>query len=125
MRARRFYLKRSVVRGNSCVFLLAELGSETDEQDFVRMHDEFNKLLLQEAGAGKRLIIVVDEAQNLDSSVLEMIRLLSDFETPRAKLLQIILAGQPELADKLASRNPTALSVQRRRRLTCSKSPCN
>ncbi len=105
MRARRFYLKRSVVRGNSCVFLLAELGSETDEQDFVRMHDEFNKLLLQEAGAGKRLIIVVDEAQNLDSSVLEMIRLLSDFETPRAKLLQIILAGQPELADKLASGN--------------------
>jgi len=90
-------------------FLLAELGSETDEQDFVRMHDEFNQLLLQEARAGKRLIIVVDEAQNLDSSVLETIRLLSDFETPRAKLLQIILAGQPELADKLASRKLSQL----------------
>ena len=84
-------------------FLLAELGFENHEQDFVRMHDEFNKLLLQESRAGKRFIIVVDEAQNLDSSVLETIRLLSDFETPRAKLLQIILAGQPELADKLAS----------------------
>jgi general secretion pathway protein A len=84
-------------------FLLAELGCETYEQDFVRMHDEFNKLLLQEARAGKRFIIVVDEAQNLDASVLETIRLLSDFETPRAKLLQIILVGQPELADKLAS----------------------
>ncbi len=84
-------------------FLLAELGFENHEQDFVRMHDEFNRLLLQEARAGKRFIIVVDEAQNLDSSVLETIRLLSDFETPRAKLLQIILAGQPELADKLAS----------------------
>jgi len=83
-------------------FLLAELGFETQEQDFVRMHDEFNKLLLQEARAGKRFIIVVDEAQNLDASVLETIRLLSDFETPRAKLLQIILAGQPELADKLS-----------------------
>jgi general secretion pathway protein A len=83
-------------------FLLAELGSESHEQDFVRMHDEFNKLLLQEARAGRRFLIVVDEAQNLHPSVMETIRLLSDFETPRAKLLQIILAGQPELADKLA-----------------------
>jgi len=90
-------------------FLLAELGSETNEQDFVRMNDEFNKLLLQEARAGRRFIIVVDEAQNLHPSVLETIRLLSDFETPRAKLVQIILAGQPELADKLASRKISQL----------------
>jgi general secretion pathway protein A len=84
-------------------FLLAEVGFETYEQDFVRLHEEFNRLLLQEARAGRRFIIVVDEAQNLEPSVLETIRLLSDFETPRAKLLQIILAGQPELADKLAT----------------------
>jgi len=90
-------------------FLLAELGSENHEQDFVRMHEEFNKLLLQEARAGRPLIIVVDEAQNLDPSVLETIRLLSDFETPKSKLLQIILAGQPELADKLASRQLSQL----------------
>lgn len=86
-------------------FLLAELGVESHDQDFVRMHEEFNKMLLQEARAGRRFIIVVDEAQNLDDSVLETVRLLSDFETPRAKLLQIILSGQPELADKLASRH--------------------
>jgi len=86
-------------------FLLAELGIESHDQDFVRMHEEFNRMLLQEARAGRRFIVVVDEAQNLDSSVLETVRLLSDFETPRAKLLQIILAGQPELADKLASRH--------------------
>jgi len=90
-------------------FLLAELGVESHDQDFVRMHEEFNKMLLQEARAGRRFIIVVDEAQNLDSSVLETVRLLSDFETPRAKLLQIILAGQPELADKLASRHMAQL----------------
>jgi general secretion pathway protein A len=90
-------------------FLLSELGSEDHEQDFVRMHDEFNKLLLQEARAGRRMIIVVDEAQNLHPSVLETIRLLSDFETPKAKLLQIILAGQPELADKLAGRKLSQL----------------
>lgn len=84
-------------------FLLAELGYEGDGQDFVRMHEEFNKRLLQEARAGNRFIVVIDEAQNLENSVLETVRLLSDFETPRAKLLQIVLAGQPELAGKLAS----------------------
>ena len=93
-------------------FLLTELGSESNEQDFVRMHDELNNILLQEARVGRSVVIVVDEAQNLHSSVLETIRLLSDFETPKAKLLQIVLAGQPELADKLASR---ALSQLRQR----------
>jgi general secretion pathway protein A len=83
-------------------FLLAELGYECDDRDFVHMHEEFNKRLLQEARAGNRFIVVIDEAQNLEPSVLETVRLLSDFETPRAKLMQIILAGQPELADKLA-----------------------
>ena len=86
-------------------FLLAELGVENPDHDFVRMHDQFNRLLLQEARAGRRFLVVVDEAQNLEPKVLETVRLLSDFETPRAKLLQIILSGQPELADKLASRN--------------------
>src|SRR5205814_10617677 len=84
-------------------FLLAELGYETADHDFVRMHEEFNRHLLQEARAGNRFIVVVDEAQNLAPEVLETVRLLSDFETPRAKLLQIILSGQPELATKLAS----------------------
>jgi general secretion pathway protein A len=84
-------------------FMLAELGHDSDDQDFVRMHEEFNRCLIQEAKAGRRFIVVIDEAQNLEPSVLETVRLLSDFETPRAKLLQIILAGQPELAEKLAS----------------------
>jgi len=84
-------------------YLLAELGYEGESQDFVRLHEEFNRRLLHEARAGNRLIVVIDEAQNLDASVLETVRLLSDFETPRAKLMHIILAGQPELADKLAS----------------------
>jgi len=84
-------------------FLLSELGYEGDTQDFVRLHEEFNRRLLQEARAGKRMIVVIDEAQNLAPEVLETVRLLSDFETPTAKLMHIILAGQPQLADKLAS----------------------
>lgn len=92
--------------------LLSELGMENHDQDFVRMHEEFNKLLLQEARAKRPLIVVIDEAQNLDAGVLETVRLLSDFETPRMKLLQIILSGQPELADKLAS--PQLLQFRQR-----------
>jgi len=84
-------------------FLLSELGYEGDSQDFVRLHEEFNRRLLQEARAGRRMIVVIDEAQNLAPEVLETVRLLSDFETPRAKLMHIILSGQPQLADKLAS----------------------
>lgn len=96
-------------------FLISELGHESgNSQDFVRMHEEFNHYLLQEARAGKQFIVVVDEAQNLDSSVLETVRLLSNFETPRAKLVQIILAGQPDLEVKLANRD----MVQLRQRLS-------
>ena len=95
-------------------FLISELGYNTAGQDFVRMQEEFNTHLLREARAGKRFLVVIDEAQDLDPSVLETVRLLSNFETPRAKLLQIVLAGQPELADKLAGRD----MVQLRQRLS-------
>lgn len=93
-------------------FLLAELGYEDNGQDFVRMHEEFNRRLLREVRAGNRFIVVIDEAQNLDPSVLETVRLLSDFETPQAKLMHIILAGQPELADKLA--RPSLIQLRQR-----------
>jgi general secretion pathway protein A len=83
-------------------FLLAEFGIESKENDLVRMHERFNRYLTEQSVAGKRVVVVIDEAQNLEPAVLETVRLLSNFETPRAKLLQIILAGQPELATKLA-----------------------
>jgi len=89
--------------------LLADLGCEEDTQDLVRMHDQFNKRLSQIAQEGNRLIVVVDEAQNLDSEVLETLRLLSNFETSQAKLMHIILAGQPALAQKLSSPRLTQL----------------
>jgi HSP20 family molecular chaperone IbpA len=66
------------------------------------MHNKLNEVLFSEMLAGRRFILVVDEAQDLQEPVLETIRLLSDFETPHAKLLGIILSGQPLLAEKLA-----------------------
>jgi type II secretory pathway predicted ATPase ExeA len=54
-------------------------------------------------------LVVVDEAQNLEDEVLETLRLLSNFETSKAKLMHIILAGQPALAQKLAGPRLTQL----------------
>src|SRR3954454_4137555 len=60
-----------------------------------------NSLLIQQAERGRTTALIVDEAHNLDSEVLEEIRLLGNLENRRGKLLQIILAGQQELDDKL------------------------
>jgi len=83
--------------------LLLDLGVEDDGQDLVRMHVKLNECLVQETSKGSHLVVVVDEAQNLKDPVLEVVRMLSNFETPREKLMHIILAGQPQLAAKLAS----------------------
>jgi len=60
-----------------------------------------NDFLIQQYAAGRKIMLVVDEAQNLSERVLEEIRLLSGVETTKEKVLRIILAGQPELNDKL------------------------
>lgn len=63
-----------------------------------------NNMLLERANAGKTTVLIVDEAQNLSWDLLEEIRLLGNLENRRGKLLQIILAGQPELDQKLEQR---------------------
>ena len=83
-------------------YLLTDLGVDTAGMGLVAMHSKLNELLFAEMLAGRRFVLIVDEAQNLDDSVLETIRLLSNFETTNTKLLQIVLAGQPQLGEKLA-----------------------
>ena len=83
-------------------YILQELGVDVSNIGFVAMHGKLNEILFEELLAGKRFLLIVDEAQNLDESVLETVRMLSNFETHNAKLLQIILAGQPQLAAKLS-----------------------
>ncbi len=68
-----------------------------------RQIESLNKFLLKQAEAGRNAIVVIDEAQNLSVEALEMIRMLTNLETDRAKLLQIILVGQPELMKKLST----------------------
>lgn len=67
--------------------------------------DALNRHLLEAHSRGRRIILLIDEAQNLSESVLEQLRLLTNLETARQKLLQIILIAQPELRDKLAQEN--------------------
>src|SRR5271169_3463401 len=92
--------------------LLIDLGMDVAGMDLPAMHDSLNRLLTEEMRAGRRFVLVIDEAQNLDEKVLESIRLLSNFETPWTKLMQIVLAGQPQLADRLAS--PTMAQLRQR-----------
>lgn len=63
--------------------------------------DAINAYLLQANAAGRRAVVIIDEAQNLQPEVLEQLRLLTNLETNTRKLLQIILIGQPELQDML------------------------
>ncbi len=93
-------------------YLLTDMGIPSQGLDLVEMHSRLNEALVENARSGKQFVLIIDEAQNLDHSVLETVRLLSDFETTRSKLLQIILAGQPQLAEKLA--HPSLVQLSQR-----------
>jgi type II secretory pathway predicted ATPase ExeA len=82
-------------------YILNELEVDHTGMDAVAMHRALNQALLEEMLRGRRFVLIVDEAQNLQEPVLETIRLLSDFETTHSKLIQIVLAGQPQLAETL------------------------
>ncbi len=81
-----------------------ELGldiADADRDSVKQMVDALNRRLLSAHADGRRIILIVDEAQNLSAEVLEQVRLLTNLETPTQKLLQIILIGQPELRELL------------------------
>jgi len=81
-----------------------------------------NHLLIQQANQGRTTVLIVDEAHNLEWDVLEEIRLLGNLENPRlGKLLQIVLAGQPELDRKLDA--PNLRQLKQRIVLRCGLSP--
>jgi general secretion pathway protein A len=83
-------------------YLLADLGLDSVGKSLPEMHSMLNQFLMEQVHAGRRLVLVIDEAQNLDEKVLESVRQLSNFETPWMKLMQIVLAGQPQLSEQLA-----------------------
>jgi general secretion pathway protein A len=83
--------------------ILVDLGVQQTEGTLFELQVKFNDFLVEHAHSGKPVILVIDEAQNLDDSVLEVVRMLSNFQISTGQFLQIILSGQPQLAEKLAT----------------------
>jgi general secretion pathway protein A len=82
--------------------ILTELGEKKLARSQVDLVAQMNRVLLERIERGRDIVLIIDEAQNLKVDVLEQIRLLSNLETDKQKLLQIVLLGQPELKAVLA-----------------------
>ena len=87
-----------------------EMGISTKTSNGSSHLDRLNLFLLQQNSEGRTVVLVIDEAQNLEAGVLEQIRLISNLETDREKLIQIVLAGQPELVQTLQREEMRQLS---------------
>ncbi|MEZ4567337.1 MAG: AAA family ATPase [Desulfobacterales bacterium] len=98
-----------------------EFGISAAHDSIKALVDELNTFLIEKKAAGRSVVLVIDEAQNLSRDVLEQIRLLSNLETTKDKLLQIVLAGQPELGVMLDSYDLRQLG--QRISLSCRLSP--
>jgi general secretion pathway protein A len=80
-----------------------EFGISSKADNTKDLIDTFNSFLIENKAKGKKILLIIDEAQNLTNEVMEQLRLLSNLETTKHKLLQIILVGQTELREKLNS----------------------
>lgn len=81
--------------------IVNDFGIRAKKSSRLSLVSELNKFLLHESSAGNNVVLIIDESQNLKPKMLEHVRLLSNLETEKDKLLQIILVGQPELNDRL------------------------
>ena len=96
--------------------VLTEFGFKPFEARKVELLDMLNMFLIEQYSNGKKVVLIVDEAQNLSKKVLEELRLMSGIETHKEKVLRIILAGQPELRETLDSRTLKQLAQRVRLR---------
>lgn len=102
--------------------ILKELGLEVpDRADRVECLERLNRFLLEVVPKGEEVVLLVDEAQDLGPELLEQVRLLSNLETDREKLLQIVLIGQPELRELLD--HPRLRQLRQRIPVRCHLEP--
>lgn len=96
-------LNPELTTGEFLTAITEELGIKVPGDRSVKaLIDGLNAYLLDAHSRGRRTVLIVDEAQNLGTEILEQVRLLTNLETPKQKLLQIILIGQPELREVLS-----------------------
>ena len=98
-----------------------DFGLPVKNKDKITLLRELNDFLIEQYTNGTKPVLVIDEAQNLAPELLEEIRMLSNLETDNAKLLQIILVGQPELRTTLAS--PAMVQLRQRISINCHLRP--
>ena len=98
-----------------------DFGIETQGKDKTRLLRELTDFIISQYAQGFRTTLIIDEAQNLSPELLEEVRLLSNLETDKNKLLQIILAGQPELKQTLAV--PKLRQLRQRISISCHINP--
>lgn len=101
--------------------ILRDLGLTTQEKDRLTMVEELNGHLIEQLKRGHIVSLLIDEAQNLSDEALEGLRLLSNLETDKEKLLQIVLIGQPELKARLDQ--PCLRQLKQRVALQCQLAP--
>jgi len=85
--------------------IVKDFGIQIKDKSRLGMVKELNKFLLKESEESNNIVLIIDEAQNLKARMLEQVRLLSNLETDKTKLLQVVLVGQPELNRKLNLHN--------------------
>jgi general secretion pathway protein A len=101
--------------------VLVQFGFQPFKMKKAELLSTLNNFLIEQYANGRRVMLIVDEAQNLSNRVLEEIRMLSGIETTKEKVLRIILAGQPELNEKLNS--PELIQLAQRVRLRFHLTP--
>ena len=101
--------------------VLVQFGFQPFRMKKAELIATLNQYLIEQYAAGRKVMLIIDEAQNLSNRVLEEVRMLSGIETTREKVLRIILAGQPELNDKLDS--PELVQLVQRVRLRFHLTP--
>ena len=102
----------SLPEGQLLEAILNDFGLVPEKRSKVVILRQLNDFLLEQLANSNNVVLIIDEAQNLKSSTLETIRMLSNLETEKEKLLQIVLVGQPQLKDKLNS--PNMLQLRQR-----------
>jgi len=102
-------------------YLFAEFDLPVHNGKKLYMLQRLNTFLLEELRGGGNVALLIDEAQDLEHAVLEDLRLLSNLETAKEKILQIVLSGQPELGDKLS--NPNLRQLRQRIAVSCRLLP--
>ena len=101
--------------------ILEDFGVRPSGKDKPSLLRELNDFLISQYSKGRQCVLIIDEAQNLTHELLEEVRLLSNLENDHQKLLRIILVGQPELKELLAS--PSLLQLRQRIQVSCHIHP--